>query len=687
MWCVDDADSLKSMLDRIDQVRTTLSGLKGGHDEQRFYEEILSSLPQFVACGPQSSGKSSVIRRISGVTLPEAATLCTRIATLVQMRREKDPAINVVLVGPSGQELSNEPLSEPDRVHVAVEKAQMKALESSSGKQFVDDHTVTIRVCGPDQPNVTLVDLPGFHNDNDEGAKIVNEMVKRYVEMAGTLTLHVIRGDQDYASVLGNDFMRQVRKDDSSRVTVLTHCDKFQDMSVESSMLLENTLSATAKNSSGTFAVHGRASGKEEAAEEAKMRQMLENDSRMKGCGLRVGVAPLAKHLEDRMRSHLEMQYPKAVKALRASLADTIAKIDKIRERTPSEVLLQMAFTMEQTFDREKRTLMNQVREMLHTMAMDIKNYEISPINKTANNSLCKRDDFSEPLEVGQKIYVQMENERFAAIVTSATKEKVSWREKAAAAEGAEPRTGTTAHKEIWTAEVTSPQCIVEDIRLLIQSRGTRNIMHADRQPIIESYAADFAKHYDSKIRSSRDLIDTKLAALFDTVFLSKDIPESGKRAGEHLRECMEEELETNRQVSDLAIESIAAHNTEPDLIFSSNDHYLSDLVQKMVAADTDMASDNGSFRHIYHNVRAFIKVQRKYITEIASKELLRTTVLAAENSFRNLLKDKVNECTNRIQEPNKVTREREMLLSRKEILEQAIECFNKPLHAISDAE
>jgi len=671
---------MKSMLDRIDKVRTILSGLKGGgHDEQRFYEEILSSLPQFVACGPQSSGKSSVIRRISGVTLPEAATLCTRIATLIQMRREKDPAINVILVGPSDEELSNETLSEPDKVHVEVKKAQEKALESSGGKQFVVDHTIRIRVCGPDLPNVTLVDLPGFHNANDEDAKIVNEMVKRYVEMPGTLTLHVIRGDQDYASVLGNDFMRQVRQDDSSRVTVLTHCDKFQDMSVESSMLLENTLRETAENSSGTFAVHGRASGKEEA-EEAKLQKMLENDSRMKGCDLHVGAALLTRHLEDRMRSHLEMQYPEAREALRASLAKTIAKIDKIRERTPAEVLYQMAHTMEQAFVTEKRTLMNQVREMLCTMTIDIKNYEIEPINETIDVGLCPRDAFSEPLEVGQKIYVWMEEDELnrAAIVTSATEEGVSWREwrkEEAAGEGAEPRTGTTPQTEIWTAEVASPKCMIEDIQLLVANRGTRNVMHADRQPIIEFYAAKFAKHYGSKIRSARDLIDTKLAALFDKVF-SSDVPESGKRAAEHLRKCMEEELKTNRQVSDLAIESIAAHNTEPDLIFSPNDHYLSDLVQKMVAADTDMASDNGSFRHIYHNVRAFIKVQRKYITEIASKELLRTTVLAAENSFRNLFKERMTECTNHIQEPNKVKREREMLLSRKEILEQAIECL-----------
>ena len=49
---------MKEMLDTVDKVRATLGGLKS---KQLFYEELLASLPQFVACGPQSAGKSSII--------------------------------------------------------------------------------------------------------------------------------------------------------------------------------------------------------------------------------------------------------------------------------------------------------------------------------------------------------------------------------------------------------------------------------------------------------------------------------------------------------------------------------------------------------------------------------------------------------------------------------------------------
>jgi Dynamin family len=119
---------MKEKLDIIDKVRAALGGLK---DNKVFYEELLSALPQFVACGPQSAGKSSVIRLVSGVSLPEASTLCTRIATMVQMRRSKPTdlgttPVSVTLVGQYGAAVTKEDFAgnEPKRVRDAVEKAQ-----------------------------------------------------------------------------------------------------------------------------------------------------------------------------------------------------------------------------------------------------------------------------------------------------------------------------------------------------------------------------------------------------------------------------------------------------------------------------------------------------------------------------------------------------------------------------------
>jgi len=112
---------------------------------------------------------------------------------------------------------------------------------------------------------------------------------------------------------------------------------------------------------------------------------------------------------------------------------------------------------------------------------------------------------------------------------------------------------------------------------------------------------------------------------------------------------------------------------TFTQLLCSPNDHYLNDLIQKMVAADTNMATDHGGLRHIFHNVRAYIKVQRKYISELASKELIRTLILRTERSFYALIESGMSEYVSCIKEPEKLQRERNSMQTRQAVLQKAL--------------
>ena len=52
---VKGSSRMTEMLDTIDNVRSSLgNGLRDNNEI--FYEKLLASLPQFVACGPQSAG-------------------------------------------------------------------------------------------------------------------------------------------------------------------------------------------------------------------------------------------------------------------------------------------------------------------------------------------------------------------------------------------------------------------------------------------------------------------------------------------------------------------------------------------------------------------------------------------------------------------------------------------------------
>ncbi len=287
---ISPSSAMKDMLDTIDRIRVSLGGLA---DCETFYEEVLASLPQFVVCGPQSAGKSSVIRRISGVALPEATTLCTRIATVVQIRRRDDSHVKVELIGSDGKIVWDESPSF-EEVAKSVLDAQNKAIDLSQQATFVEKYTVQVHVSGKNRANVTLVDLPGFHTANDEDTKLVNAMVERYITMPGTLMLHVVRGDQDYGSMLGNDFVRNANSSERNRVTVLTHCDKLDRASSTDQERLQNTLDTTQSISSQTFAVDGRAQSDED--ENLVLAHVESMDVRVD-----VGVAMVSTHLEERM--------------------------------------------------------------------------------------------------------------------------------------------------------------------------------------------------------------------------------------------------------------------------------------------------------------------------------------------------------------------------------------------------
>lgn len=49
-------------------------------------------------------------------------------------------------------------------------------------------------------------------------------MVEKYVSMPGSLVLHVCKSDQDYDTILGNDFLRKI---DKEKILVLTHTDRL----------------------------------------------------------------------------------------------------------------------------------------------------------------------------------------------------------------------------------------------------------------------------------------------------------------------------------------------------------------------------------------------------------------------------------------------------------------------------
>lgn len=480
----------------------------------------------------------------------------------------------------------------------------------------------------------------------------------------------MIKGDQDYGSLLGNDFMRQ---HSIARVTVLTHCDNLKRTPDDECKLIK-TLDQTAENSSLTFAVDGSIKGDMASAEEAKRLALVSQmDPRIE-----IGALALADHLEERIQAHLYAQYPKALNKLKNCLEATIKRLEELEEKTPADVVYEMAAIILTNFRDSKRGLLNDIRLMLDEMTADIKNHSIRCI--TVKRRFQLRDEFDEPYEIGQMNYacINPDDKKLkAVIVTHIEGNTVHFvgRE--------DPSLTCTRNacgnacgkwqEQAYSGERDSDDTLVKDIEQQALDRGIRNFVHIDRQPIIQAYAQEFAKHYTKVIHEAKKKVGAHVSKFFDRMFVT-GVSETARPAAQWLRTRFAEEEVAISTGADMAIAAIEAHNTDPNLIFSPNEHYLNDLIQRMVSADDHMTEGEAGARHIMHNVRAFIKVQRKYISEMASKELLRTMLSEPETRLVKLLKSRMSEYEKYIQEPGNVIRERSALQNRKKVLEMAVE-------------
>jgi hypothetical protein len=139
----------RDLLDVIDRLRS--QGLS------RFVD-----LPQIIVCGDQSSGKSSALEAISGLSFPAKDNLCTRFATELILRRAPTTGIEISInPGLERTEAEKEEvrrvkftgtIEELDLGHV-VEEAKT-AMGLNGGSKVFSTDILRVEVSGPSQPHL-----------------------------------------------------------------------------------------------------------------------------------------------------------------------------------------------------------------------------------------------------------------------------------------------------------------------------------------------------------------------------------------------------------------------------------------------------------------------------------------------------------------------------------------------------
>ncbi|OAL40381.1 hypothetical protein AYO20_00117 [Fonsecaea nubica] len=162
-------------------------------------------LPQLVVCGSQSSGKSSVLEAISGLSFPRGEFTCTKFVTELRFRPGNVESINIEIVPDTGRNPDDQARLQNARfksrrlaeLGQIIKEAEKWLLGGRGG--FARD-VLKVEVVRPHQQPLTLIDTPGLiasHNEGREYIDLVRRIVDDWIKQPRTLILAVVEANLD----------------------------------------------------------------------------------------------------------------------------------------------------------------------------------------------------------------------------------------------------------------------------------------------------------------------------------------------------------------------------------------------------------------------------------------------------------------------------------------------------------
>ncbi|KAI9045152.1 dynamin family protein [Aspergillus affinis] len=319
------------------------------------------SLPQLVVVGDQSSGKSSLLEGLTGLSFPIDSDLCTRFATQMVLRRVpgNEAKVKVTIIpGPTAQadEVLKEQLQSFARVletdsfgpaefaKIFDEAAQQMGLPGPNDKELENlekrfsDDILKIELSGPDQLHLSVVDVPGlFHNptkyQTKEDRDIIRGLIQNYITDKRTIILAVLDAKNNLANQEVFSMARAADPQGARTVGIITKCDTLEQGDEEG--VLRIARNETEKLRHGWFAVKNRSTKDIRDRITIEQRHIHEETffaSKAPWTELskdRVGINKLRQFLGNLLYDHIRGEFPSMVK-----------EIEELTRHTKSELKL-----------------------------------------------------------------------------------------------------------------------------------------------------------------------------------------------------------------------------------------------------------------------------------------------------------------------------------------------------------
>ena len=215
-------------------------------------------VPCFIVLGSESSGKSSLLERLSMIPIfPRDVAICTRMPIKVQLRRTATPEpIELSVVDTRGRRIGSPVVIAAECGHVDVRETMRKVIQAEHGRLTGVSHTrmLNLQVRSNLVPTLDFIDLPGLvsvaatHEGEPEDMgtqteRLLSSMISLHKEHA--IFLAVVLASQPPRNA---PIMRMVQEHgiEAQTIGILTKCDEVSSAAIRSQVMPR--LDGTAKD-------------------------------------------------------------------------------------------------------------------------------------------------------------------------------------------------------------------------------------------------------------------------------------------------------------------------------------------------------------------------------------------------------------------------------------------------------
>lgn len=315
-------------------------------------EEV--KLPQLVVVGDQSAGKSSVLDAISGIPMPKDPDGCTRFATEFRLRRGSD-SISIGVI-PSKTRTAEDRNRLSQLSYQVTDTAQLSNFirqceraifegDKPGQRKFASRDIMTIDICGPSMPLLTLVDLPGFiHAPNNkqtaEDIAAINDIAVDYMSRPRTVILAVVAGSSDYATQVVLKNALECDKGGVRTLGIVTKPDLASGIGLEDKFL-KLVRNEDIKLDMGWHVLRNRAPQEMNMQTEVRNQKEEEFFTQGKWATLRPGtrgVESLVAKLSVLLYAHITEYFPQLLNEIKEELERSEEELHALGRRVDTEL-------------------------------------------------------------------------------------------------------------------------------------------------------------------------------------------------------------------------------------------------------------------------------------------------------------------------------------------------------------